>query len=571
MAQKPRYGGSFMAKKATNLTDTSKLPNNMRQPISAPPRGAQPQAGLVERAAQARAKSPAAGAPPIPSTGLPARAGGGMPDIPQEIKDKFTAFTPTGTPSAPAAPTGAPVGAVPAGATAGVPAGAPPPSERVIEGAVGGPPPTYGGKVIDLEGVDLEQLKKAWSGFAPTAPAPQWEQDDAAREALMALQAIKEKGPEGYQWTEEEAAAQWLESQQQSQWMKLEQAKLGGKQKSARGKPYMVSQTMIDIETIRSYNDKVLKDKISANDQYLKELQTWMSFYGNTVSEENRQKIYEDMAKRQDEQWALQKEGEAWMHYANWLTGEEATRSESGVIGWIFEQWGKGAPWWWIQENLSTAGSGDNKYGVLVDPDAEWEGEGGKGSYEDYQSDLYNWLETGEGEKPDPKDYGHSGASTLGPGGQKPAGKKTAGNKMKDMFLGEDDEALDDEGAYTGAPGATFDEAWDSLTQSEKDKEVNDAAEEMAKGLLSDPDFMWDKEHMLGGNMNERISYYLAQKWGLPVGKGGGTEYNTALHWMMLDPKGAEQYNAVWQAIKEKMDAHLDDPEFKAKHGGYDY
>ena len=358
MAQKPRYGGSFMGKPAQNLTDTSKLPNNMRQPVSAPPRGGQ--GGLIEKAAQAGAKRPPAGAPPVPATApfsaapqLPPPGASALPGIGGQA----------GQTQLPAAAQSTQPGAIDWGMMKagsmpmpGDPGAAPPQQPQSSKGpppetiAVSkAPAPVMPGFTSPamLEGISAP-VSPAWHMPAPEGDRPplgegssgMWEQ----------IQHLMDEGAD--ELTEKEKQTMWDEGAAQAAHVKMNAAFQAGAGGTDLTGGSAVVGSMVDMQTIRDYNSNVLAADAARQDAYIKELQTYASMYANQLSAEQQMAMFERIQDAADKKAGLEKEVHDWGMVEAWMVANGAESLDAKTTAWIKRQQALGAPEDWILQFL---------------------------------------------------------------------------------------------------------------------------------------------------------------------------------------------------------------------------
>ena len=388
MAQKPRYGGSFMGKPAQNLTDTSKLPNNMRQPVSAPPRGGQ--GGLIEKAAQAGAKRPPAGAPPVPATApfsaapqLPPPGASALPGIGGQA----------GQTQLPAAAQSTQPGAIDWGMMKagsmpmpGDPGAAPPaePSKKSPTGEAQpfSVMPGFTSPAM-VEGISAP-VSPAWHMPAPEGDRPplgegssgMWEQ----------IQHLMDEGAD--ELTEEEKQTMWDEGAAQAAHVKMNAAfKAGAGGTDLTGGSAVVG-SMVDMQTIRDYNSNVLAADAARQDAYIKELQTYASMYANQLSAEQQMAMFERIQDAADKKAGLEKEVHDWGMVEAWMVANGAESLDAKTTAWIKRQQALGAPEDWILQfldvdektkagKLKTEKGVPNDWGFQPDPDEPHWAEGG--------------------------------------------------------------------------------------------------------------------------------------------------------------------------------------------------
>ena len=380
-----------MGKPAQNLTDTSKLPNNMRQPVSAPPRGGQ--GGLIEKAAQAGAKRPPAGAPPVPATApfsaapqLPPPGASALPGIGGQA----------GQTQLPAAAQSTQPGAIDWGMMKagsmpmpGDPGAAPPaePPRKPPPEATGPAPQPFTvmpgfASPAALEGVSAP-ASPAWQMPAPGDDRPPlgegssglWEQ----------IQYLMDEGAD--ELTEEEKQTMWDEGAAQAAHVKMNAAFQAGAGGTDLTGGSAVVGSMVDMQTIRDYNSSVLAADAARQDAYIKELQTYASMYANQLSAEQQMAMFERIQDAADKKAGLEKEVHDWGTVEAWMVSTGAEKMDEYAIAWIKKQQDLGAPWEWISKSLRVEGEGEDATGKLVDGAVDW------GTP---QEETDPWLDEGE-------------------------------------------------------------------------------------------------------------------------------------------------------------------------------
>ena len=388
MAQKPRYGGSFMGKPAQNLTDTSKLPNNMRQPVSAPPRGGQ--GGLIEKAAQAGAKRPPAGAPPVPATApfsaapqLPPPGASALPGIGGQA----------GQTQLPAAAQSTQPGAIDWGKMKagsmpmpGDPGAAPPaePSKKSPTGEAQpfSVMPGFTSPAM-VEGIsayaNLPAQQMPWKAKKDRPPLGEgssglWEQ----------IQHLMDEGAD--ELTEEEKQTMWDEGAAQAAHVKMNAAFQAGAGGTDLTGGSAVVGSMVDMQTIRDYNSNVLAADAARQDAYIKELQTYASMYANQLSAEQQMAMFERIQDAADKKAGLEKEVHDWGMVEAWMVANGAKSLDAKTTAWIKRQQALGAPEDWILQHLDV--DEKTKAGKLKE---------GKAPPNDWGTQATNWFgETAE-------------------------------------------------------------------------------------------------------------------------------------------------------------------------------
>ena len=494
-----KYGSSFMSKPAKNLTDVSKLPNNMRQPISAPPRSGAPPIpvtqpvggqGLTERAAQTEQMMKAGGPgdpqgkPPQPMAALPTAA-----PAPRQVPTQQPPPPPVG--GVPSSPYSVP-GQEP---TQAYPHEGPPERQPEQDPYSFMPIPTE--PVVHLPGTRPE--------FVEGVSGPKaWESNkQAVDEALYKIQQLMAGGAGSLEWSDKEKDVLWedLYGGKAAQ-MKSDMAFVVGQQGGRFGAE-VAAIGGINAAVLKEYSDKVIKNKSEAHDQYLKELQTYMSFYGNQLSEEEKAKMFEKMHQLELDKWALQKEGEVWTHVANWMEAEEIEGIPADTIQWIFDQKAKGASIGWIMGNLITAGKGKQKKGQLKDPDVTWEG--GEEGEEPVEV-------AGEDTSVDAKEEGYGSTQ-----------------KMQQGF----------------EQGEPADVVWETLSDPEKENEAKDIATEIANMIAAGE---VGKDQKLNQETLTKVAEFLADKWNIPSASGLVVWFQVAL------ADDGLIWNKIWEAAMKKAE-----------------